>query len=101
MKFLLVATLRDSPPPIPPDTLLGMVRAARAAVEEQLENGQTDCVYWVAGGHTAVAVVNGDSVDEVHTRILDFPTYPMAHWKVIPLADWKSGVDYQIKMLGG
>jgi len=99
VKFLV--TCRPAAPlPVPPEQAIHMVEAAVAWYEAQLASGAMECAYLIPdrGG---IAVLEAESADHLLKTLLAQPAYPLYHWAVQPLVEWRTGFDGVLAHLRG
>ena len=84
MKFLVLTTPRTGAEP--PADREATNRAAKAALEGWLAEGQLECAYQCLGGG-GVAIANADSAEELLATMWAYPLHDQFDWHVEPVLD--------------
>lgn len=105
MRFLIVTTGREAPPP---EMALPMVHAMRAWLAEHRASGRIVDTWSFAGRTGGGGIVEVDSHEELDRVMSGFPYNPISNIEVYPLADLDAMLSGQeavitqmMEMMGG
>jgi hypothetical protein len=102
MKYLIIARAKANPPPLCSEHLVFLLNAAKQWVQQERQCGTLDAAYsFISGG--GVAILNGDSHEQVVAKLLSYSLYSAFDWDIFPLVDidvsYKLAIDSLERML--
>lgn len=93
MKFLLTVTpVTSGPSEAPPEVMAKVMPAARDFLHTETMAGRIESLFAFPEGG-GVCIVNADTVEELHRRMLDYPLALWMRYEVRPLVDVDQAFD--------
>jgi len=101
MKFLVIVTQRQAPPP---EIMPVLVDATAQWTASAKKGGKFDVIYSIAGQPGGLGIVNVNSLEELNELVSGHPMTPFANVQTLPLSDIDHGLKTlreQVKKMSG
>jgi len=97
MKFLTIASLKDTASTVPPSVMRPLMEATLDLMNQRKKAGEVLEMYFMAGSGRSMAITEGKSAEEIVQRISELPIGGFMDFETYPLADFNESMKAYIE----